>query len=83
MRKIAIVLLLFLIAGCERQLTEEEKKKQWDRQAAHRSTTYKPSDGAFGAKDYANQAKQASEKDTKETEQATQQQEQEPQQQDQ
>jgi len=69
MRKMAIVLLLFLIAGCTRQLTEEEKKKQWDRKAAHRSTTYKPSDGAFGAKDYANEAKDASEKDTRDAEQ--------------
>jgi hypothetical protein len=73
MRKIALVLLLFLLVGCTRQLTEEEKKKEWDRKAANRSTTYKPSDGAFGAKDFANDAKDASEKDTQETEQEAQQ----------
>ena len=73
MRKFAVIVLLVCLVGCKRELTEEEKRKEWDRQAAHRSTTYKPSDGAFGAKDYANQAKQASERDTKQTEQGAQQ----------
>jgi|GEM_PF-5480158 len=68
MRKFVVILLLLLAVGCKKELTEEQKKEQWDRQARHRSKTYKPSDGAFGAKDYANESKQASEKDTQETE---------------
>ena len=71
MRRILAVFCLLLVIGCgQRQLTEEEKKKEWDRQAAHRNKDYKPSDGAFGAKDYAKESKDASEKDSKEAEQA-------------
>jgi hypothetical protein len=67
-----LALSLLLMIGCgQRQLTEEEKKKEWDRQAKHRSSHYKPSDGAFGAKDFAKESKEASEKDTKQAEQAT------------
>jgi len=71
-RRILALCLLLLIGCGQRQLTEEEKKKEWDRQARHRSGNYKPSDGAFGAKDYAKESKDASEKDTKQAEQATQ-----------
>ena len=67
-----LALCLLLVIGCgQRELTEEEKKKEWDRQAKHQSGTYKPSDGAFGAKDFAKESKEASEEDTKEAEQAT------------
>jgi len=60
-----------LLIGCSRrELSEEEKKEQWDRQAQHQSRDYKPSDGAFGAKDFAKESKEASEKDTQETEKA-------------
>ena len=69
--RILIMLLLLSFVGCEKKLTEEQKKEQWKRQAAHQSKDYKPSDGAFGAKDYANEAKQASEKDTQDTEQGS------------
>ena len=52
MRRIAAILGLVLLIGCSRrELSEEEKKEQWDRQAQHQSPDYKPSDGAFGAKD--------------------------------
>jgi hypothetical protein len=67
-----LALGLMLAIGCsQRQLTEEEKKKEWDRQMKHRSGNYKPSDGAFGAKDFAKESKEASERDTKQAEQAT------------
>ena len=72
LRRLMALFCLVLIVGCgQRELTEEEKKKQWDSQAAHRNKDYKPSDGAFGAKDFAKESKEASEKDTKEAEQAT------------
>jgi hypothetical protein len=70
--RIVALFCLLLIVGCgERKLTEEEKKKEWDRQAKHRSSDYKPSDGAFGAKDFAKESKEASERDTKQAEEAT------------
>ena len=70
-RRILVVFLLFAIGCGQRQLTEEEKKKEWDHQMKNRSKTYKPSDGAFGAKDFAKESKDASERDTKQAEQAT------------
>jgi len=68
---LGIALCLMILSGCKRELTEEQKKKDMEIRARH-SENYKPSDGAFGAKDYATESKEASEQDTQQTEEQAQ-----------
>jgi starvation-inducible outer membrane lipoprotein len=73
MRYVIAILCLSLLIGCgspPRKLTEEEKRLQEEREAQDQPKEYKAPDGAFGAKDYANEARQSSEKETKDLEAA-------------
>jgi len=73
MRYVLTIFCLFLLIGCgspHPKLTEEEKRRQEEREARDQPREHKAPDGAFGAKDYANEARQSSEQDTKEVEAA-------------
>jgi hypothetical protein len=68
MRYLAALCCLFLLIGCGSQhpkLTEEEKRRQEAEEARDQPRERRNPDGAFGAKDYANEARQSSEQDTK------------------
>lgn len=73
MRYLAAICCLFLLLGCGSQhpkLTEEEKRRQEAEEARDQPRERRNTDGAFGAKDYANEARQSSEQDTKALEEA-------------
>ena len=73
MRYVLATLCLVLLIGCgspHPKLTEEEKRLQEEREARDQPGEYKTPDGAFGAKDYANEGRQSSEQDTKNVEAA-------------
>jgi hypothetical protein len=68
MRYLAAICCLLLLIGCGSQhpkLTEEEKRRQEAEEARDQPRDYKAPDGAFGAKDFANEGRQSSEHDTK------------------
>jgi hypothetical protein len=67
MRYFFVICCLFLLIACANPpaKTEEEKRRQEAEEARDQPRPYRVPDGAFGAKDYANEARQASEQDTK------------------
>jgi hypothetical protein len=74
MKRIFIGLLcVAFLASCGSpppQKSEKEIREQEEREAQDQGKPYKAPDGAFGAKDYANEAKQSSDQATQELEQA-------------
>ena len=73
MRYLLILLCLVLMIGCgspRPKLTEEQKRQQEEEEARDQPREYKTPDGAFGAKDYANEGRQSSERDTQDVEDA-------------
>ncbi|MCI0416199.1 hypothetical protein L0222_25780 [bacterium] len=73
MRYVLTICCLVLLIGCSAphpKLTEEEKRRQEAEEARDQPREYKTPDGAFGTKDYANEAKESTDRDTRELEKA-------------
>ncbi len=74
MRYLLAIFSLVLLIGCgspHPKLTEEQKRQQEEEEARDQPREYKTPDGAFGAKDYANEGRQSSERDTQDVEAAS------------